>query len=241
MTVTRPTGTSGELVHPVLLQSVDLVLRPTLGEPVHVQTKVLDVEPQADGSVTIVVACPPGLDPDEHHFEAGVSWTYPLGRMECAVTTRPGTRNYGRVWLLCPSAPPSRLQQRAYFRARVPVPVALAWTPEPEDDEPVDPPAREVEEELEPERAETLGVAVDLSEGGVLTTSSLPLPPLDAVVEATVRVDGDNLAQDARVVRHVRFAGGVAGVAVTFLNPGAHGDRIRRLVFETERRRHRTR
>lgn len=235
MTVMRPTGTSGELVHPVLLQSVDLVLRPTLGEPVRVQTKVLDVEPQSDGTVTIVVACPPDLDPDEHHFEASVSWTYPLGRMDCAVTTRPATRNYGRVWLLCPSAPPSRLQQRAYFRSRVPVPVALSWTP----DEPAE--ATPSADDGEPERTETLGVAVDLSEGGVLTTSSLPLPPLDAVVEVTVRVDGDNLEQDARVVRHVRFAGGGAGVAVTFLDPDVHGDRIRRLVFDTERRRRRTR
>lgn len=236
MTVLRPTETS-ELVHPVLLQSVSLTLRPTRGEPVRVTTKVLDLEPQPDGTTTIVVACPPDLDPAEHHFEASVSWTYPLGRMECDVTTRPGTRNYGPVWLLRPSAPPSRLQQRAYFRANVPVPVAFAWLCEDPDA------VRDALEEVqdEPVREEALGVAVDLSEGGLLATSSVPLPPLDAELEVTVRVDGENLAQQARVVRHVRFASGTSGVAVTFVDPSTHGDRIRRLVFETERRRRRTR
>lgn len=229
MTVLRPTEAS-ELVHPVLLQSVTLTLRPTRGEPVRVRTKVLDLEPQSDGTSTIVVACPPDLDPAEHHFEASVSWTYPLGRMECGVTTRPGTRNYGPVWLLRPSAPPSRLQQRAYFRANVAVPVALAWVREETDEVPA-----------EPVREEALGVAVDLSEGGLLATSSVPLPPLDAELEVTVRVDGENLAQQGRVVRHVRFAGGASGVAVTFVDPTTHGDRIRRLVFETERRRRRPR
>lgn len=232
MAATRPVEATGEAVHPALLQPVGLTLRPTLGEPVAVATRVLDLEPLGDGLSTIVVACPEGMDPDEHHFEASVSWTYPLGRMECAVSTRPAIRNYGRVWLLRPSAPPSRLQQRAFFRARVPVAVALSWLlDEPEDHE----------GDGEPRHAEALGVAVDLSEGGVLATTSLPLAPVGTTVEVTVRVDGDNLAQDARVVRHVRFAGGGAGVAVSFLDPTTHGDRIRRLVFETERRRNRPR
>ena len=53
--------------------------------------------------------------------------------------------------------------------------------------------------------------------------------------------DGDNLTQPARVVRHVRFTGGGVGVAVSFADPTVHGDRIRRVVFETERRRRRPR
>lgn len=235
MAATRPVEATGETVHPALLQPVGLTLRPTLGEPVAVVTRVLDLEPLGDGLSTIVVACPEGMDPDEHHFEASVSWTYPLGRMECAVSTRPGTRNYGRVWLLRPSAPPSRLQQRAFFRARVPVAVALSWPL----DEPDDHHGDDVAEE--PARAEVLGVAVDLSEGGLLATTSLPLAAVGTIVEVTVRVDGDNLAQAARVIRHVRFAGGGSGVAVSFLDPTTHGDRIRRLVFETERRRNRPR
>lgn len=242
MAATRPVEVTGETVHPALLQPVGLTLRPTLGEPVAVATRVLDLEPLGDGLSTIVVACPDGMDPDEHHFEASVSWTYPLGRMECAVNTRPGIRNYGRVWLLRPSAPPSRLQQRAFFRARVPVAVALSWLPEEHDQHPEDQhPEDEHPEDEEPARTEVLGVAVDLSEGGLLATTGLPLAPVGTVVEVTVRVDGDNLAQAARVIRHVGFAGGGAGVAVSFLDPTTHGDRIRRLVFETERRRNRPR
>ena len=39
------------------------------------------------------------------------------------------------------------------------------------------------------------------------------------------------------MVRHVRFASGGLGVGIAFVDPSVHGDRIRRLVFETERRR----
>ncbi|HWJ67378.1 MAG TPA: PilZ domain-containing protein [Nocardioides sp.] len=231
MSVQRPVRPAE--VHPALLQPVALTLRPTVGDPVAVETRVLDLEPQRDGSTTVVVACPDGLDPDEHHFEASVAWTYPLGRMECSVTTRPGTRNYGRVWLLCPAAPPTRLQQRAYFRARLAVPVVLAW------DEPTGEAAGGVPVDVP--RAELLGVAVDLSEGGLLCTGQAPLPAVGQQLDATIRIDGDNLTQPARVVRHVRFAGGGSGVAVSFLDPATHGDRIRQLVFASERRRRRPR
>ena len=228
MSVSHPAARAE--IHPALLQTVALTLRPTTGGPVALEAKVLDLEPQPDGSTTLVVGCPAGFDPHEHHFDASVAWTYPLGRMECPVTTRPATRDYGRVWLLRPAAQPTRQQQRAFFRAQVQVPIALAWTEEPDDgasDEPV---------------AEALlGVAIDLSEGGALAASPSHLPPVGAVVVATVRVDGDNLAQEARVVRHLQFAGGGAGVALAFLDPSTHGDRIRRLVFETERRRRRPR
>lgn len=234
MSTLRPATTAAE-VHPALLQPVALTLRPTVGEPVDVETRVLDLEPYGDGGTALVVACPDGLDPDEHHFDASVAWTYPLGRMVCAVSTRPAVRHYGRVWLLRPSAAPTRLQQRTFFRARVAVPVALTW-PSDEDrgedgdeDGDVTPPAS------------LLGVAVDLSEGGVLAATQGPVPTPGTLVEVTLRIDGDNLAQPARVVRHVRFAGGGVGVAVAFLAPTTHGDRIRRVVFETERRRRRPR
>lgn len=231
MTSTRAAATDAE-VHPSLLQPVTLTLRPTTGEPLAVETRVLDLEPYGDGgATTLVVACPEGLDPDEHHFEASVAWTYPLGRMECAVSTRPATRHYGRVWLLRPSAAPTRLQQRAYFRARVAVPVALAWSA---------PVADGVEDEA-PAPVSVLGVAVDLSEGGVLAVMQGPTPDVGTEVEATVRLEGTNRSQTARVVRHVRFAGGGHGVGVAFLDPSVHGDRIRRAVFESERRRRRPR
>ncbi|GAA1534430.1 PilZ domain-containing protein [Nocardioides humi] len=211
-------------VHPAVLQTVALILRPTTGEPVALETKVLDLEQQPDGSTTLVVACPSGLDPREHHFEATVAWTYPLGRMECTVSTRPGRRAYGDVWLLQPSSPAARLQQRAYFRARVSMPVLLRWPPD---------------DELPDETLDLIGVVVDISEGGLMATVRTLPPAVGTAVEATVRVEGDNLVQGTRVVRHVRFAGGGLGVAVAFDDPTVHGDRLRRLVFETERRRRR--
>lgn len=231
MSSSRPATTAAE-IHPGLLQAVALTLRPTAGEPMDVETRVLDVEPYGDGGTALIVACPDGLDPDEHHFDASVTWTYPLGRMECAVSTRPATRHYGRVWLLRPAAAPTRLQQRAFFRARIAVPVAVTWT----EDAPVEDP-----DQPDPPPANLLGVAVDLSEGGVLAATQGQVPELGTLVEVTVRVDGDNLTQAARVVRHVRFAGGGVGVAVVFVDPTVHGDRIRRVVFETERRRRRVR
>jgi hypothetical protein len=103
----------------------------------------------------------------------------------------------------------------------------------------------EPQEGAEQELVEVLGTAVDLSEGGLLASAGTPtstaLLPVGAPVTATVRIDGENLAQAARIVRHVRFAGGGAGLAVGFVDPTTHGDRIRRLVFETERRRRRPR
>lgn len=215
-------------VHPALLQDVTLTLRPTAGEPVALRTKVLDVEPRPDGSATLAVVCPEGLDPREHHFEATVSWTYPLGRMECTVSTRPARRAYGSVWLLTPTAAVTRLQQRAYFRARVAVPVVLAWTPETDEAGVGD---------QQPEPTSLTGVVVDISEGGFLAMLRVRPPAVGTAVDATVRIDGDNLTQTARVVRHVGFAGGGHGVGVAFDDPKVHGDRIRKLVFETERRR----
>lgn len=229
MSTLRPATTAAE-VHPAVLQSVALTLRPTVGEPVDVETRVLDLEPYGDGGTALVVACPDGLDPDEHHFDASVAWTYPLGRMVCAVSTRPAVRHYGRVWLLRPSAAPSRLQQRTFFRARLAVPVALIWPVEQEGTD-------DTGEDDEAPPASLLGVAVDLSEGGVLAAMQGEVPEPGTTVEVTIRIDGDNLAQAARVVRHVRFAGGGTGVALSFADPTVHGDRIRRAVFETERRR----
>ncbi|TNM39561.1 PilZ domain-containing protein [Nocardioides albidus] len=227
-------------LHPTVLQTVTLTLRPTVGEPVALETKVLDLEPQPDGPTTLVVACPNGLDPREHHFDVTLAWTYPLGRMECSVSTSPGRRAYGDVWLLRPSAPVARLQERAYFRARISMPVLLRWTPEVEGTPPVQ--ATEATPSAEsagPAQVDLMGVVVDVSEGGLLASVRTAPPPVGTTVEATVRVDGDNLVHQARVVRHVRFAGDGLGVAVVFAEPPVHGDRIRRLVFETERRRRR--
>lgn len=220
-------------LHPAVLQNVALTVRPTTGSALALETKVLDLEPQSDGSTTLVVAPPPGLDPREHHFDATLAWTYPLGRMECTVRTRPARRAYGDVWLLCPSAPATRLQERAYFRARIAVPVLLTWTDPDAEREP------EQDPDVEPEPIDLAGVVVDLSEGGLLATvpRGSRAPAVGTRLEATVRVDDEDLAQPATVVRHVRFASGGIGVAVAFAEPRRHGDRLRAVVFAVERRR----
>lgn len=215
-------------LHPAVLQNVALTVRPTTGSPLALETKVLDLEPQPDGSTTLVVAPPPGLDPREHHFDATLAWTYPLGRMECAVRTRPGRRAYGDVWLLCPSAPATRLQERAYFRARIAVPVRLRWAEDAGAD---------TDTETDNEPVELPGVVVDLSEGGLLATVRGGPPAVGTRVETTVRVDEEDLVQPATVVRHVRFASGGTGVAVAFAEPRRYGDRLRAVVFAVERRR----
>lgn len=219
---------AGPEVHPAILQAVDLVLRPTAGDPIALTTRVLDVEPQLDGRSTLVVACPDGHDPLEHHFEATVSWSYPLGRMECPVSTQPGRRAYGRVWLLRPAATATRIQERSFFRARVSVPVVLAWTEESEGDE-------------EPVERDLTAVAVDLGEGGLLALVRTEPPAAGTLVQSTVRVEGVNYTQPARVIRQVDFASGGVGVAVAFIDSTIHGDRFRKLVFESERRRRRVR
>lgn len=231
------TDPAGPEVHPAILQAVALKLRPTAGEPFELATRVLDVEPQPDGRARLIVACPEGHDPLEHHFDATVSWTYPLGRMECPVSTRPARRAYGRVWVLCPSAPAIRIQERAFFRARVSVPVVLTWTVTDPDGDPADDPA----DDPEPEQRDLTAVAVDLGEGGLLAVVRTEPPAPGTLVETTVRVDGANYTQPARVIRHVSFASGGTGVAIAFLDPTVHGDRFRRLVFESERRRRRIR
>ncbi len=219
---------SGPEVHPGILQTVALTLRPTAGEPIALTTRVLDLEPQPDGGTNLVVACPDGHDPLEHHFEATVSWTYPLGRMECLVSSQPAKRAYGRVWLLRLSAPAMRVQARNYFRARVSVPVLLTWTDGTDEFD-------------RPQPAELVAVAVDLGEGGLLAVVRTEPPTAGTLVDATVRVEGTNYTQPARVIRHVDFISGGLGVAVAFLDPKLHGDRFRKLVFESERRRRRVR
>jgi c-di-GMP-binding flagellar brake protein YcgR len=217
--------------HPAVLQDVELTVRGTVGHAVVLRTKVLDIE--ANGhDATIVVGCPDGLDPLEHHFDASVAWTYPLGRMEYAVTTSPAHRTYGPVWLLTPAGPLTRVQKREYFRAGVSVPVLVSWTDEP-------PAVADADSQHEPEPHLVAGVVVDLSEGGLLASVRGALPPIGTAVESVMRIDDDEIAQAALVVRHVSFTGGGTGVALEFVDPTLHGDRLRRVAFEAERRRHR--
>lgn len=214
---------------PELLQAVELTVRRTVGDPIVRQTKVLDIE-MIRGDETIVVACPDGLDPLEHHFEASVAWTSPLGQVEYAVTTRPAHRAYGPVWLLTPCGPLAQVQKRQYFRADVSLPVIVRWR-----DEPPIASSPGTDDDTQPHLL--AGVVVDLSEGGLLASIRGTVPPVGAEVESVLRIDGEEIAQAATVVRHVSFRDGRTGLALAFADPSLHGDRLRRVAFEAERRR----
>ena len=181
---------------PGVLQPVTLRLVRTAGPAVVAPTRVLDLETR-DGASYVVVACPAGCDPDEHHLEASLSWAHPFGRVSFPVTTHPGRRPYGAVWTLVPTGPATRLQERRHFRASMTVPARLAW---PDDTE--DPDA----EEAEPHRRDA--VTVDLSEGGVLALMRGEPPAIGARIDTTLVIDGDELHSPATVVRHVAFPGG---------------------------------
>lgn len=222
---TRPRATHADLErHPDVLAPVNVTLRPPAAEPLTLTSRVLDVEADAAGRTVVTVDPPEGYDPAEHRFDATLTWTYPLGRMECPVATAPARRRYGRVWLLRPTAQPVRRQERAYFRARLSLPGALEWTELVDDD-----PEGGIDHSI-------AGTVADLSEGGLLLLMRTTPPPVSATARAIVDVDGEVLAQDARIVRHVPLPDGV-GVGVAFTDPSLHGDRIRNLVFASERRR----
>jgi hypothetical protein len=206
---------------PEVLQTVTLVAQPTeTAGGVETETKVLDVESSGLDDATVVLSRQLGTDGLTGRPVAMV-WTGLLGRVECPVALRTGRRDYGPVWLARATGRAVRTQRRAYFRARMHMPVQLAWIEERD--------GRPVERRLD-------CVAVDLSEGGVLATIRGPLPSPGTTVTATVTLDGESLDQTALVVRHAVFAGGGMGIAVAFVDPALYGDRIRRAAFEAERR-----
>jgi hypothetical protein len=210
---------------PEVLQSVVLEVRPGNQDDraVEVDTKVLDIEVTMD-EPTIVLSREPGIDGLTLAPHCAIMWTGLMGRVECPVALRTGRRDYGLVWLARPTGPPVRTQRRAYFRARMYAPVMVEWTEGVDDGAAVD--------------HRLQGVAVDLSEGGVLATVKGGATPSSGTpVTVAVVLDGDTLEQPAVVVRHVDFPGGGSGLAVAFSNPSLHGDRVRRAAFEAERRR----
>lgn len=234
----RTPDSAGPDVHPALLQTVVLLLPRTAGAPFALETRVLDIEPQPDGLSAVVMTCPSEIDPREHHFDATLTWTYPLGRMRCAVHTRPGRRAYGDVWVAYPGAQPTRIQERAFFRAKVSLPLSLAWTPE------VDVSGTEAAEAADdsgPQEVTLTGHTLDLGEGGLLALVGTESPEIGTVVDATLVIGDTTCTQPAHVVRRVPMGGGRIGVGLAFLEPRPNADRLRRFVFEVERRTQRSR
>lgn len=209
---------------PDVLQAVTVRVRRN-DTDLYAPTRVLDLEQHA-GADVVVVASPAGAVVGEHHVHAELAWTHPLGRVSCEVSTESDRRAYGSVWVLTPSGPLRRVQERRYFRARMSVPLRLRW----EDG------AEPTEDSHQQSRD---GVTVDLSEGGVLGLLRGDPPAVGSGVEATLRLNGDEMQGRATVVRHVPYPGGV-GVGVMFDEPNENADTLRRLAFESERRRVRT-
>jgi hypothetical protein len=206
---------------PEVLQPVTLRLERTNGPVLLAPTRVLDLESDP-GVVRVVVACPPGCDPTEHHFDATLTWTEPTGRISRAVVAHPGRRRYGAVWVLSTDGPAIRAQERRHFRAHVAVPARMSW------EEPTG------TDDLEERHCDA--VTIDISEGGVLALVRAIPPEIDSVVDTVLLIDGRELHGPATVVRHVPYPGGV-GVGVTFPDRHANADRLRRAAFEAERRR----
>lgn len=199
---------------PALLQHVTLVAGGDHG------TQVLDFEPD-DGETTLVLARLPQHRDADQAPGATVVWTGGTGRFACPVSVQRAQRDYGPVWLAQVTGPVVRHQRRSHFRAPVRVPVSITWTAEDGD---------EVTERR------LRGAVADLSEGGLLATTRSEAPPVGTIVGVTIRVDDDVLDLDATVVRHVRYDGGGHGVALELIEPGPHADRLRRAVFDAERR-----
>ena len=201
---------------PALLQSVTLLLERTTGESFMVPTKVLDIEPEGLASC-VVVACPEGCDPREHHLDAWLTWTEPRGLISVPVTTHPAKRSYGQVWRVITAGRAIRQQDRQHFRADLSTPIRVTWTAAGHRSQRRD------------------GVTVDLSEGGALALLRGTPPRIGAYVEVTIRVEGNELQTGATVVRHEAMPGGT-GVGLAFDEHSGHGGDLRHAVMEAERR-----
>ncbi|HWJ81573.1 MAG TPA: PilZ domain-containing protein [Nocardioides sp.] len=221
--MTGPRSAGSRPTLPEVLESVALVAPATDALPgAEVETKVLDLETGPEGPV-VVLSRQPGAAGLADVPDVALVWTGILGRLECPVSLHTARRDYGAVWLAVPAGPTVRTQRRSYFRARMYAPVHISWTEEREDRPPI-------ERSLD-------GIAVDVSEGGLLATVRGTMPPPGTRVHAAVVLDGDTLDQVAVVVRHQVFTGGGIGIAVAFVDPDLYGDRVRRAAFEAERRR----
>lgn len=207
---------------PDVLQPVTMSLGRTVGPPMLAPTRVLDLETEP-GVTRVIVGCPTGCDPSEHHFDATLTWTQPSGRLTRTVVAHPGRRRYGAVWILAFTGPAIRAQERRHFRARLAVPARISWQAE----------AGTSGEELVDRHCDA--VTVDLSEGGVLALVRSDAPEVGTVVDTTLIVDGTELSGPATVVRHVPYPAGV-GVGVMFPDPNGNADRLRRAAFDAERR-----
>ena len=224
-------------VLPGVLVSVSVRLGLPDGSSADVQTRVSDFD-DVDGVRTLVVARPdldglaePGTFPHEFR-SAHLCWSTPTGQLQVRVSIAPGRRAYGPVWILTPIGEPTFEQRRQYFRVPLTLPATIApATPRPGAPETGD---------RSGSSAAGRATLVEISEGGAQLTTSAALPAIGTTVTLAFTLDDTPVTLDAEVLRHVTLETGRRSAAVRFLDPTAHGDRIRRYAFAVQRSRART-
>lgn len=215
---------------PDVLAPVLLHLGLAHGASAEVPTRVADVE-EIDGVRCVVVGRPDltgladsGTFPHQGE-ELTLMWARPTDRMQMRVTAAAASRSYGPVWVLTPLGAPTRDQRREFFRIPLTLPAVLT---------PVVDGARAEEDAVR-------ATVVEISEGGALICCEAGLPETGAQVALTFALHDKTVTADAEVLRHDRQPAGLPRAAVRFLDPAAYGDHIRRVAFDVQRTRARTR
>jgi c-di-GMP-binding flagellar brake protein YcgR len=209
---------------PEVLSAVLLHIDLREGASVDLPSRVSDLD-VVDDVPRVVVARPDlgalaerGTYPREGE-ELTLAWARPACQMQMTVTATAERRPYGPVWVLTALSQPKRVQRREYFRIPTSLPVVLTPLVDgaPSEDEAV--PA----------------TLVELAEGGALICSEAGLPELGDLVHVSFVLQGRTIATDAKVVRHDAVPKGPPRAALRFLDPGVHGDHIRRVAFSVQR------
>lgn len=215
---------------PDVLAPVLLRLGLADGEIAELPSRVGDVE-DLDGVRRVVVDRPdtsdlaePGTIPHEGQ-ELTLLWVRPTGQMQMRVTAVAANRPYGPVWVLTPIGAPTREQRREFFRIPLTVPAVL--TP--------------VVDGERSEEAAVRATLVEVSEGGAQISCDAGLPEPGTLVELSFALEDKQVIADAEVLRHEVPPTGRPRAALRFLDPAAYGDHIRRVAFNVQRSRARTR
>ena len=216
------------------------------GSSAEVPSRVSDVE--VAGGVRRIVVDRPDLtgveDAGAAHRgeELTLLWVRPSGLMQVRAAALAGSRPYGPVWVLTPLGTPKREQRREYFRVPLDLPAVL--TPVVEE-------AAQGEGEVAvggkteadgPDTGDAVAATlVELGEGGAVVSCDAGLPAPGTVVELSFTLQDRAVTTAAEVLRHMVQPTGRPRAALRFLDPEAHGDHIRRVAFELQRTRARTR
>ena len=248
MTTSDGAGDLPELLAPVMLQ-LDRPDAPSAEVP----SRVCDVE-AADGVRRIVVDRPDlsgleGASSSHRGEELTLLWVRPSGLMQVRAAAVAGSRPYGPVWVLTPMGAPTREQRREYFRVALDLPALLTPIADEAISEATPEATPEAGAEAGADSGEEAGdvptpvaaTLVELGEGGAVVSCDAGLPAPGTVLELSFTLQDRPVATAAEVLRHMVQPAGRPRAALRFLDPEAHGDHIRRVAFELQRTRARTR